>query len=168
MNKTAIAVASVCIIIAIVFPLISYVYFENRFNEFNVTLDSYESRISDLLQENEKLKQENENLIRIEDNPYFTGPYLVTRLGWYLHNSSDPITANRNSFTIYGIVSNIGSTNATNCKPIINFYNNATLLQSSEINLGLIMQWSYESVRTDIRCPVADSVTNIEVTPKWS
>ncbi len=47
-------------------------------------------------------------------------------------------------------------------------YKSITLLQSSEINLGIIMQWPYESVRTDIRCSIADSVTNIEVTPKWS
>ena len=126
MNKKFLAIASACIVIAILSPLASYVYFYSR---FNATFESYKLQIWDVWQENKKL----EELKKIEQNPYLIKPYLVTTLGWYLHDSSDPFSSSRNTLTIYGRVLNVGATAAVNCRLIVNFYDNMTLLQTSEI-----------------------------------
>lgn len=116
-------------------------------------------------QENENLREEINNLKNV---PYSMKPYLVTKLGWYLHDSSDPITESKRTFTIFGYVSNVGATNASNCKLTIKFYDNTTLLQTSRLDMGIIPYWSYHSINRIINCNVADSVTRIEITPEWS
>src|SRR5208283_1253214 len=64
------------------------------------------------------------------DAMYYAGlplsfqPYLVTDLGWYLHNSSDPVSNMTNKFTIYGAINNDGATDAQNCSLTIKFYDN--------------------------------------------
>jgi hypothetical protein len=163
MNKTFIAIASVCIVIAITSPIVSYVYFCDR---FNAAAESYELQISDLEQQNENLRQENEKLN--ETPAYLTRPYLVTELGWYLHESSDPVTDSRNKFTIYGTVYNVGAATAYNCTLIVKFCNGMRILQTSEISIGTINCWFQKHVSTVIACKVADSVTRIEVERFWS
>ena len=41
-------------------------------------------------------------------------PHLVTDLGWYLHNSTDPVSNMTNQFTIYGEIYNDGGSDARN------------------------------------------------------
>jgi hypothetical protein len=85
-----------------------------------------------------------------------------------LHDSSDPVNASRNKFTIYGSILNVGATTATNCKLKVNFYDNMSLLQSSEISILNIGPWSDRDVNTVIDCDCANSVTRIEVERFWS
>jgi hypothetical protein len=92
-------------------------------------------------------------------------PYLVTDLGWYLHNSTDPISNMANKFTVYGDIRNDGATDAQNCSLIIKFYNNEELLQTSNIPIGEIKGFfgcAYLN-STNVPCSVADSVTRTEV-----
>lgn len=163
MNKKFLAITSVCILIAILSPLASYFYFYNR---FNTTFESYKLQLWDVWQENKKL----EELKKIDQNPWLVKPFLVTTLGWYLHKSSDPVNSSRNTFTIYGRVLNVGATTAVECKLIVYFYDNVTLLQTSEIEVGMgkVGYWSDVYVREVVRCDSANFVTRIEVTPKWS
>lgn len=167
MKKALIMVTSICVVISILSPLISFAYFENRLNS---NLESYNLNISTAQQENEKLKQEIENLTQKVDNPnpYLTQPFLVTNLGWYLHGSADVIDASRNKFTIYGTTLNVGAITAENCSLLIHFYSNTTLLQTSEVYIGEIKGWSNGHVSQTIQCSMADSVTRIEVVPKCS
>ena len=53
---------------------------------------------------------------------------------------------------------------------IVHTPNNMTLLQTSEIVMGMgkVDFWSDIYVREVIRCVSADFVTRIEATPKWS
>ena len=92
-------------------------------------------------------------------------PQLVTDLGWYLHNSSDQISNMTNKFTIYGAINNDGATDAQNCSLIIKFYNNETLLQTSNVPIGEIRRFGGGSyyLNQNIPCNVADSVTRTEV-----
>ena len=169
MNKALVAIASAGIVVAILSPVVSCVYFSER---LNATSESYEVQISDLQQENEELwketeqlKQENEKL----KDPYFKEAYLVTELGWYLHGSTDPVTHTRNKFIIYGNIYNVGATNAADCKLIVNFYDNMTLLLSSEIDVwSPINYWSSRYIYEVIDCKLADSVTRIEVERTWT
>ncbi len=101
---------------------------------------------------------------------YYTGmplsfqPYLVTDLGWYLHNSSDPVSNMTNKFTVYGAINNDGATDAQNCSLIIKFYDNAELLQTSSIPIGDIKGFfGCDDLKTNVPCSVADSVTRTEV-----
>lgn len=165
MKKSLIMVTSICVVISILSPLISYTYFEGKLNS---NLESYNLNVSMAEQENERLKQEIENLTQKVENPYLTMPFLVTNLGWYVHNSADVINTSRNKFTIYGTVLNVGATTAQNCSLIIHFYRNTTLLQTSEVYIGEIKPWSSSRVGQTIQCSMADSVTRIEVKPKWS
>ncbi len=159
-----IIVISICLIISILLPLVSYLYFENILNS---KTQSYNLILSSAQEENERLKQEIMTLteqLGIAQDPLMSKPYLVTNLGWYLHNSSDKISSMTNKFTIYGTVLNIGSTDAQNCSLIIRFYNSETLLLTSDISIGVINHWSeIELAPRDIPCGVADSVTKIKV-----
>ena len=147
----------ICAIISILSPIISYVYFENMFSSEN-------ERLAGVI---EKLNQENMNLTqRLGDAENLIKPYLVTNLGWYLHNSTDPVINSRNTFTIYGSVHNSGVIVARNCSLTVQFYNNATLLQTSNISMGDINDYYY--VSNNLQCTSADSVTRIEITPNWS
>ena len=167
MKRTLLAIICICIVVAILSPIASRIYFSSALNDAS---ESYELQISDLQQENTRLWQEIEQLNERNEglkDPYFKESFLVTELGWYLHGSTDLKEYSRNKFTIYGKVYNVGATNATNCKLIVNLYDNLTLLQQSEIDLGTINYWSHEYVRKDIDCEIADSVTRIEVERTW-
>gem|GEM_PF-7128385 len=99
------------------------------------------------------------------DLPSSFQPYLVTDLGWYMHNSSDPVSGMANKFTIYGSIQNTGATDAQNCSLVIEFYNNEALLQTSNIPIGDIRGFfncAYLN-STNIPCNAADSVTRAEV-----
>ncbi len=154
-NQTILTVTCICIVIAVLSPIASFTYFNNM-NRLQVSI---------IQQENDILREENSNL---NSAPYSMKPYLVTNLGWYLHNSSDPITESKRTFTIYGYLSIVGATNATNCKLLINFYDSRTLLQTSQLDIGVIPYWSYHSIHTVMDCIIADSVTRIEIKPEWS
>jgi hypothetical protein len=163
-HSLLIIVISLCLIITTLLPLASYLCFENILNS---KTQSYNSILSSAQEENVRLKQEITNLTQqlgIAEDPLMSKPYFVTNLGWYLHNSSDKISSMANKFTIYGAVLNIGATDAQNCSLIIRFYNNETLLQTSDISIGPINHWSeIELAPRDIPCGVADSVTKINV-----
>jgi hypothetical protein len=92
-------------------------------------------------------------------------PHLVTDLGWYLHNSTDPVSNMVNKFTIYGEIENAGATTAQNCSLTIRFYDDQTLLQTSIVPIGEINGFcgcTYLN-STNIPCSVADSVTRTDV-----
>jgi hypothetical protein len=165
MNKKFTVIVCVCIVIATLSPLSSYLYLCSR---FNATFESYKLQIWEVSQENEKLEEIKRFMDTYEKSPYLMKPYLVTNLGWYVHDSSDPVPSSRNTFTIYGEILNVGATTAVNCKLIVDFYHNVTLLQSSEVYVGDIGYWTSSYVRRVIDCDCADSVTRVEVTPKWS
>ena len=159
-----IIVISICLIASILLPLLSYFSFENILNS---KTQSYNLNISSEQKENENLKKQISNLTQqlgISDNPLMSKPYLVTKLGWYLHNSSDTKANMANEFTIYGNIINVGATDAQNCSLIINFYNNEKLLQSSTISIGIISHWSDKDLALrNIPCSVANSVSRIDV-----
>ena len=113
MNVTK-KIISICVIISILSPIVSYVYFENMFSSnIQSYISSENERLTGVI---EKLNQENRNLTqRLGDAENSLKPYLVTSLGWYLHKSSDPVNKSRNSLTIYGTVYNVGATTAKQC-----------------------------------------------------
>jgi hypothetical protein len=162
-----ITVTSICLILSILLPLASYLYFENSLNS---KTEIYNLNISSVQEENEKLKLEIANLsqqLGIAQDPFMSKPYLVTNLGWYLHNSSDKIAKNANEFTIYGTVLNVGAIDTQNCSLVIGFYNNGTLLQTAQITIGPIKHWSYITLYPrSVECSFADSTTRIEVAVK--
>ena len=159
-----IIVISICLIVSILSPLVSYFSFENILTSKN---QSYNLNISLAQEENENLKREISNLTQqlgISENPLMSKPFLVTKLGWYLHNSSDPKVNMANMFTIYGNILNVGATDAQNCSLIIKFYNNEKLLQTSAIPIGIISHWSDKDLALrNIPCSVANSVSRIEI-----
>jgi len=159
-----IIVMSICLIVSILSPLVSYFSFENILNSKN---QFYNLNISSAQEENENLKKEISNLtqqIRISENPLTSKPYLVTKLGWYLHNSSDPKANMANELTIYGNILNVGATDAQNCSLIIKFYNNEKLLQTSTVSIGIISHWSDKDLAIrNIPCSVANSVSRIDI-----
>ena len=159
-----IIVISICLIASILSPLVSYFSFENILNS---KTQSYNLNISSEQKENENLKQIISNLtlqLGNSENPLMSKPYLVTKLGWYLHNSSDTIANMANQFTIYGEILNVGATDAQNCSLLISFYNNEKLLQTSTIPIGIILHWSDKELTVrNIPCSVANSVSRIDV-----
>ena len=159
-----IIVISICLLVSILSPLVSYFSFENILNSKN---QSYNLNISSAQEQNENLKQEISNLtqqIGNSQNPLISKPYLVTKLGWYLHNSSDTKANMANEFTIYGNILNVGATDAQNCSLIIKFYNNEKLLQTSSISIGIIPHWSDKDLTLrNIPCSVANSVSRIDI-----
>ena len=162
-------IISIFVIISILTPIASYLYFEKTFNSkieaYESSLKSENDRLMGIIEE---LNQENINLTqRLTNAQTLINPFLVTTLGWYLHNSTDPVYNSRNTFTIYGSVENTGVTPARNCSLTIQFYKNATLLQTSTISMGDISNEYYLS-RKDIPCLSADSITKVEITPTWS
>jgi hypothetical protein len=172
MNKTLIAIASVCIVIAMLSPIAAYTYISNTVEPYTSQIESYELQISELqisLQEAEEFKEKIKEFMKpLPYDPYLMEPYLVTELGWYLHDSSDPINESRNKLTIYGQVLNIGAEKAYNCKLVVKFYKSNTVVQTSEINIGTIRYWDFYYTKKDIDCELADSVTRIKVERFWS
>jgi hypothetical protein len=92
-------------------------------------------------------------------------PHLVTNLGWYLHNSSDPVSGMANKFTIYGNILNTGAIDAHNCYLVIEFYSNEKLLQTSNVPIGEINGLCQITSlnTTNVPCSAADYVTRTEV-----
>jgi len=143
----------------------------NTANPLQIKLNS-----GDLIQVNftmpcDEYSSVNEITVISTDAMYYTvlpssfQPYLVSDLGWYLHNSTDPVPNMANKFTIYGDIRNQGATNAQNCSLIIKFYDNEELLQTSNITIGEISGFdgcAYLN-STNVPCSVADSVTRTEV-----
>ena len=155
-DRTFTAVASVCIVIAVLSPIVCYVYFSDR---LKATVEAYDLQVLQLQQENEELRGEVTRL-STEPNP-------VTILGWYLHDSGDPFKDVRNKLSIYGNVYNAGAATAYNCTLTVKFYNNQTVLQTSEIRLGTIKSCVNKQVDAVIDCGCADNVTRIEVERFW-
>jgi hypothetical protein len=155
---------SICLIISFLLPLVSYLFFDNILNS---KTKSYDLNISSAQEINENLKQEISNLtqqLRNSENPLMSKPYLVTKLGWYLHDSSDTKANMANEFTIYGNIINVGATDAQNCSLIIKFYNSEKLLQTSTIPIGIILYWSDKDLTVrNIPCSVANSVSRIDI-----
>ena len=155
---------SICLIISILLPLASYLYFGNILNS---KTQSYNLSMSAAQEENERLNQEITNLTQqlgIAEDPLMSKPYFVTSLGWYLHTSSDTIPASVRTFTIYGDVLNVGATDAQNCSLIVRFYDKETLLQTSNVTIGELRHWTNTNIDPkNIGCSVADSTTRIEV-----
>jgi len=175
MNKTFLAIAGACMLIAILSPIVVYVYFNNIVDSYKVQIEGYKSEIESYklqilnsMQENEVLRERTIEYMKPYD-PYLKEPYLVTELGWYLHDSLDLFPESRNKLTIYGKVTNIGAKTANNCTLIVNFYINSTVIQTSEIKIGAIRYWSFSNINKNIiDCPLADSVTKIEVERTWA
>ena len=158
------AIAIVCIVIAILSPIAVYTYFSNVVESFKAQIESYSIQP----QENEELAGKIREYMKPYD-PYLNEPYLITRLGWYLHNSSDPVEESINEFTIYGEITNIGAKTAYHCKLIVKFYSNNAVIQTSEVYIGLISYWSERNFYDEVvGCQYADSVTRIEVERTWA
>ena len=149
MNKTCLAIASGCAIIAVLSPISVYAY-------FNSVIESYKLQISRSMKENQELEEKIKEFMKPYD-PYLMEPYLATNLGCNLHDSMDIFPESRNSLTIYGQVLNLGAVNAANCKLIVNFCRNNTIIQESEIDLGTIRYWGYKYIREEIACHLAYS-----------
>lgn len=155
-----------CVIVALLSPIVSYLYFSQGNTLQNDILKN----------ENQALHQEIADLEeRLEKAENLTKANLAADLGWYLHDGSDPVPKSRYKFTIYGYVANIGLEPAYDCKIIIKFYRNQTLLQTSQISMGKIKPTNplsfddvFQIYKRDIDCKVADSVTRIEVTREWT
>jgi hypothetical protein len=165
MNKTLLALASVCIVIAILSPIVAYTYFTNAVELYKLQISKLQISIQEDEEFKEKIKEYMKPLLY---DPYLMEPYLVTDLGWYLHDSSDPINESRGKLTIYGQVLNIGAETAYNCKLVVKFYRGSMVVQTSEINIGTIRYWDFYYTRENIDCDLADSVTRIEVERFWS
>ena len=163
-HPSLIAIISVCLIISILLPIATYTYFENTLNSKTQT---YNLNIASAQQENQELNQQIANLTQqlgVAENPLMSKPYFVTSFGWYLHKSYDPVPDMAKQFTIYGDVLNVGATDAQNCSLIIKFYNNDTLLQTSNIPIGEINHWTTTDIdQKNTPCGVANSVTRIDV-----
>lgn len=159
----------VAIVIGILVPTVTYLHFTNAYSS---DFDSYRNQIKDLQQQLDELIEENRQLR--EKNFHLTEiikPNLVTSLGWYLHKSDDPVDSSRNTFTIYGKISNTGLFPANNVELTIKFYGNDTLFQSSKIHVGTIQSLNStrpaETIRKDIAWSMADSVTTIDVSLRY-
>lgn len=110
-NKLFIILAITLLILTILVPLITYSYLTNT---YNANINSSRNKEKNLQQQvdsltaqnkqlNEQLNEENSQLTNL------TQPFLETRLGWYLHNSFDPVSSSRDTllsmeqYTILGI-----------------------------------------------------------------
>jgi len=138
MNKTLLAIAGVCIVIAVLSPIAVYTHFNSIVESYQLQIESYQLQ----LKANEDFTEKIRDQIQKPYDPSLMEPYLVTKLGWYLHDSLDPVPASRNELTIYGAVTNTGSETAFHCKLIVYFYVNNTVVQTSEISIGTIYYWS--------------------------
>ena len=143
----------------------------NTANPLQIKLNSGDSIEVNLTMPCDEYSSVNEITVISTDAMYYTvlpssfQPNLVSDLGWYLHNSTDPVSNMANKFTIYGDIRNQGATNAQNCSLIIKFYNNEELLQTSNIPIGEISGFDGCAYlkSTNVPCGVADSVTKTEV-----
>ena len=166
-----ICLTTTLIILIILASLITDTYLTNT---YNAVIDSERNTEKDLQQQVDSLTGQNK--ILNEENSQLTNltqPFLITSLGWYLHNSDDPVASSKNTFTIYGKIYNVGQLPANNTELTIKFYgSNETLQQTSTIQLGMISPITDFTVPLDIgthniNCSVADSVTDVDVSLQY-
>ena len=166
-----ISLTIVLIVSIILAPLITFSYLTNSYNSVidlhRIIEKDLQQQVGSLTEQNKQLNAEKSQLTNL------TQPYLITRIGWYLHKSNDPVASSKNTFTIYGRIYNIGHLEANNTELTVRFYgNNDTLLQTSTIPIGTVLsitnstapfEMPFEIGKRDLGCSVADSVTKINV-----
>ena len=173
MMKALVAIAVVCLVIATLPPIAFYLHFKDTLEQYQSKIESYELQISEL-QTSSKIDEEfkakvGEFMWPYPYDPYLEEPFLVTQLGWDLHDSRDIVPKSRNKFTIYGVVWNIGAETAYNCRLIIKFYIGPSVMQTSELNMRTIRYWGeYRINKSNIDCDITDAVTKIEVKRTWT
>lgn len=161
----------ILLILAVLGPLITYSQLTGSYNSaidsHKNTENSLQQQINNYTKQNFLLKQEISQLTNL------TKPYLFTRIGWYVHKSDDPVVESKNTFTIYGSIYNVGTLPANDTKLTVRFFGtNQTLLQTSEIQLGVVpsitnstvpFEMPFDLGKHNISCSVADAVTDVEV-----
>jgi len=169
----------VALTVAIFSPIISYVYFQ-QVDMASPEIKRLQGVIDKLNSEKQLLQQQ------LENSSALTRANLVTSIGYYLHPSTDPVPKSRNTFTIYGSVTNIGLMTAYNCYLNISLYDKYnTTVQHERITIGIggiLYAYGdthdtsygnynnnfYSIYQRNIGCPQANQVTRIEITPVWS
>jgi len=166
-KRFSISLVIILLVSTILAPLITYSYLTNSYNS---VIDTHINKEKDLQQQVDSLTEQNKQLNAEKSQlTNLTQPYLITRIGWYLHKSNDPVALSKNTFTIYGKIFNIGNLPANNAELTIRFYgSNETLLQTSTIHIGIIPSITnstmpFDMARQNIDCSVADAVTDIDV-----
>ena len=172
MGKGLLIGLSIILIASLVLaPLLTYSYLTNSYNS---VIDAHKNNEKDLLRLIDSLAEKNKELTEEKSQlTNITQPYLITRIGWYLHKSDDPVTSSKNTFTIYGRIYNIGILPANDAELEVRFYGrNDTLMQTSTIHLGLVpsivnstdpFSMPFDIGKRDIGCLVADSVMDVEI-----
>jgi hypothetical protein len=166
-----IALAIILLASLVLAPLITYSYLTCSYNS---VIDAHKNNEKDLLRLIDSLAAQNKELTEEKSQlTNITQPYLISRLGWYLHKSDDPVASSKNTFTIYGRVYNIGILPANDTELEVKFYGrNETLLQTSTILLGIVpsivnsttpFDMPFDVGKRDIGCLVADSVMDVEI-----
>jgi hypothetical protein len=152
-------IVGIGLVIAVLIPIFSYIHFENIVISQNAKIANLNDQIDDLQAQNDHLRQENSQLVNI------TKPYLVTKLGWYIHKSNDSVISTRNTFTIYGAISNLGNAPALNPQLTIYFYDrNHTLLLKSKVDIPTVNPLTMDQLeKQHVACEVADQVTNVDI-----
>jgi hypothetical protein len=167
MDKRFLSCLMILLILLVLAPLITYSALTNN---YNASIDSYRNKERNLQQQIDSLTEQNRQLT--EENSQLTNltqPHLVSKLGWFLHRSNDPVASSKNTFTIYGTISNLGFFPANNTELTIKFYDSKfALVQTSNIHLGVIQSITNStapfSVGThNIDCSAADTVLDIVV-----
>jgi hypothetical protein len=126
---------------------------QNQIGYVQNQLETSSTQLSDLQKENMDLQQQ-------LTEARAPKPYLVTRLGWYLHPDR---------LYIGGEITNVGDKTATNCSLHVTLYRNKTVVEDVYLPLGdgVIQYWSHENVYENIRY-TGGLLTNWTITPEWS
>ena len=148
-------------------PLITYSTLTNAYNSAVASYSAKENRlqqqINSLTEQNSRLTKENSQLTNLSQ------PFLISKIGYYLHKSNDQYSYSRNQFTIYGIIYNIGNSPANNTELTIKFYDSTkACVQTSTLHLGVIQSVTnstgpYSIGTENIDCSVADTVADIDI-----
>lgn len=157
----------VLLFLVILLPVITY---SSLTSTYDSVLDSYRNNNDNLQQQVYSLTEQNKQLDEEKSQlTNLTQPHLITAVGWYLHKSNDPVESSKNTFTIYGTITNIGTMPANNVEFTVNFNgSNETVLQTSTIHVGVVPSILNSSVpfnmgKYNIDCSMADSVVDIDV-----
>lgn len=145
--------ATVSVILVVSLAANAYIFtgsLQNRVRDLESQLTTSSEQINNLQKENYSLQQQ-------LDEAREPKPYLVTRLGAYVHPDR---------VTIYGEVTNVGAKTAENCRLFVRLYRNETVAIDAFIKLGTIEYWSRTSLRTDIPYSGAP-ITNWTITPEY-
>ena len=106
MNNGLLAMAVVCLVIATLPPIAVYLHFKDTLDLYQEQIESYQKQ----LEKNEVYMDKFRDFFSYSSfDPYLMEPYIETKLGWYLHGSSDLVASSRNKLTLYGLVLNIGA-----------------------------------------------------------